>query len=357
MRSDHGGDVRALIDASVNLNPFGPPAELDAVFARVREIAARYPEVGAESARDAWAVELGVGRDRLLVGNGASELIALAVRAIAPRRVVVPQPCYSEYESAAEAAGVPVVGAPFRLDDALGTWSTPMAELGLAAGDLLMLANPSNPTGHLTDPAEIVALAAASGADVLVDESFLPFLGDADRLSLARDAHRGLSVVTSLTKVFCVPGLRLGLFVGAPDLAAAMHALRDPWSVNGVAAEAALALVGQRAYLARTRAWLAAERPRLASALASIPGVRVTGGVAPYVLAELPAGESAARVCRALAARGLAVLDASTFAGLSERWVRVGVRSARENARIVDAIADALASAARELAPSAEVQP
>jgi len=346
MKHDHGGIPQASIDASVNVNPFGPPDALDAVFARTRELAMRYPQIDAGRARTAWATRVGVPEERLLVGNGASELISLAMRALRPVRVVVFEPCYSEYVSAAEAVGAKIERRYLELDDATSVWSTPLGDYEPLSGDLLVLGQPNNPTGHLTSPDAIAAL-ARRGVRVLVDESFLAFDPRTNELSLAARDVPGVFVVTSLTKIFCVPGLRLGLFVGDAVTAARMSALRDPWSVNGVAAEAAEILAGQDTHLARTHAWIADERPRMARLLATIPGVRVCAAAAPYVLVELPSCVSATSLRDSLAARGIGVRDASNFAGLGPRWLRVGVRSTAENAAVAAAVAEYCETAAR----------
>jgi len=344
MNRDHGG-LPARIDASVNVNPLGPPPALDEVFARTRELSSRYPEIDAASARRTWAEHLGIDTRRLLVGNGASELISLSLRAIAPRRVIVFDPCYSEYEAAARSAGVPLVHVPLALEG--DSWRTPLPD-GLEAGegDLVVVGQPNNPTGHLTDPRVLLGL-ADSGAHVLTDESFLALAG-ATASSLVPHVGDRVSVVESLTKTFCVPGLRLGIFVGAEQLVERMSALRDPWSVNGIAVQAAVALADQDRYLATSRTLLATERARIAAALAALPGVRVTHGAAPFVLAELPEGRIASAVRDQLLTLGIGVRDASTFAGLSERWLRVGVRTPAENDEVLSALTGVLAEGGSE---------
>lgn len=353
MKRDHGGAPAARIDASVNVNPLGPPASLDAVFARAREFASRYPEIDARSARQAWAGRLGVPVDRLLVGNGASELISLAIRAIDPLRVIVFDPCYSEYDAAARAAGIELTHVPLQLvGDA---WCTPLERLlaegiegrALGEGDLVVVGQPNNPTGHLTAPESLRALAEL-GVHVLADESFLALAQtphqpvSASAHSLAAHASARISVITSLTKAYCVPGLRLGLFVADEALVARISELRDPWSVNGIAVEAAVALAADNDYLDRSRARLLVERSRVAAAIAALPGMRVTEGVAPWVLAELPGPRTAAEVRGKLLARDIAVRDASTFPGLTERWIRIGIRSTADNDDIIAALAEVL---------------
>ncbi|MCL2504464.1 MAG: aminotransferase class I/II-fold pyridoxal phosphate-dependent enzyme [Coriobacteriia bacterium] len=406
MKRDHGG-LSARIDASVNVNPLGPPAVLDDAFARARELSSRYPEIDVFSARQAWAKRLGVAAECLLIGNGASELISLVIRIMLPKRIIVFDPCYSEYEAAAQAVGVPVVHIPLELHRSarpmlpdvqpmpptrlpaphtlpitqpippdtppvlpttapmspdtplvsLGTWSTPLGTLEVGPGDLVVICQPNNPTGHLTDPTAITAL-AERGADVLVDESFLALTSVHATCSLVGCvSHAGgqggpgepgkqhkkpggrLSVVTSLTKTYCVPGLRLGLLAADPGLISRISGIRDPWSVNAIAAEAATVLAsGCGDYLERSRRLLAAERTHLTSAIAALRGVRVTASEGPFLLAELPEGLVAAELRDRLLTRGVGVRDASTFAGLSERWLRIGIRSPAENDAIIAAI-------------------
>jgi threonine-phosphate decarboxylase len=341
MRRDHGCVPHARIDASVNVNPLGPPGSLDAVFDRSRELASRYPEIDARSAREAWANRLGAPVARVLIGNGASELISLVVRAIAPKRVVIFDPCYSEYASAARSAGAALVHVPLVLEG--DAWRTSFEGLALGEGDLIVLGQPNNPTGHLIAVEEIVAL-SDRGPRVLVDESFLALSGPPDDAatvhSLAPHVGPHVSVVASLTKTYCVPGLRLGYLIADEPLVERISELRDPWSVNGIAAESAVVLAADAEYVHRARALLTSERPRLAAALRGL-GMHVTNGVAPWVLAELPAPASAAAVRSDLLARGIAIRDASSFRGLSDRWIRIGVRTAKENDAVVAALQDA----------------
>lgn len=353
MKRDHGGAPEARIDASVNVNPLGPPESLDAVFAQARELASRYPQIDAASARGAWAGRLGVPFERVLVGNGASELISLMVRAIAPRRVIVFDPCYSEYAAAARAAGIAVTHVPLRLND--NEWVTPLDEclvsgvdgVPLGDSDLVVVGQPNNPSGHLT-PIEPLLAAARTGAHVLTDESFLALAEQpetASAHSLVPHVGERVSVVASLTKTFCVPGLRLGYLVADEALVTRISELRDPWSVNGIAAQAAVALAEDDDYLDRSRAQLAAERARVSAAVAGL-GVRVTEGVAPWVLVRVPGSLTAGGVRTALLARGVAVRDASTFPGLGEGWIRMGVRGTDDNDALLAAVRDVIESSA-----------
>lgn len=347
MRTDHGGEPAARIDASVNVNPFGPPPSLDIVFARARELSSRYPEIDAARAREAWARRLEVPHSEVAVGNGASELISLVLRAWQPRRVHVFEPTYSEYDAAARSAGAAIESHALQV---AGTeWCTPLTTADPAPGDAIVVCQPNNPTGHLTDPELLRAFAHANPETLLlVDESFLGFHADADALTLARPATpANVAVVRSLTKLYCVPGLRVGVLYAAADITFRIASIRDPWSVNAIAAEAAIALAAEDAetdpqsYLGRTRSWLAEGGPRAAENLAA-QGLLVCDSVAPFHLCRLPEGVELAAIATPLADAGIALRDASTFPGLGPGWVRVAVRTPAENAEVAAAIGAAL---------------
>lgn len=345
MNFDHGGSPGSPIDASVNINPLGAPRSLDHVFARARSLSERYPEPDAARARRAWAEKLGAAAECVLIGNGASELISLTVQVCGAKRVVVFDPCYSEYEAAAASAGCAVMHMP--LERHADAWRTPEHLPDVRETDLVIVAQPNNPTGHVT-PRRILRHIEATGARLMVDESFLALseapLGTASPAleSFVPHVRENVCVVASLTKTYCVPGLRLGYLVADEGLVRRISKVREPWNVNGIAAEAAVVLASDDDYVARSRALLSAERRKLSAALAQIPGVRVMDGHAPWVLVELPAPMTAAIARTTLLAAGIAIRDASTFRGLGERWIRVGVRTAEANDRIAAALTSLL---------------
>ncbi|EXX84535.1 cobalamin biosynthesis protein CobQ, partial [Paenibacillus darwinianus] len=196
------------------------------------------------------------------------------------------------------------------------------------------------PTGRLCDP-QLVRRLVEEGHMVVLDEAFIDFLPDADRLSLIRFACETprLIVLRSMTKLYAVPGIRLGYAAGHPDMIAAMRDLQVPWSVNSLAQAIGEAVLGDRAFVERTTAWLQAERPYLAGRLSRL-GLRVIPGSANYILFELPAetGMTAADLQRSMGRRGVLIRDASHFAGLSAGYCRVAVKLRADNDRLAETL-------------------
>jgi histidinol-phosphate aminotransferase len=337
----HHGDADAvpgLLDFAVNVQGDAPPRWLrDRLVAALDDLA-RYP-TGAADARARASVAARHARrpHEVLVLAGSAEGFAL-LPALRPRLAAVLHPGFTEPEAALRAAGVPVVRV--LTDEADGHRLHP--EHVLDAADLVVVGNPTNPTGVL-HPAGTVRALARPGRVVVVDEAFADALpGEPESLAAARDVP-GLLVFRSLTKTWALAGLRAGYALGDPALLARLARPRPPWPVSTLALEAVAACCSPQAVAEadRTARRLARDRSAQAAALAAVPGVAVLPGVAPYLLLRLPAGQGE-RVRRELRAAGIAVRRGDTFPGLGPDHVRVAVRSPARVAALVTALAAAL---------------
>ena len=215
------------------------------------------------------------------------------------------------------------------------------------AGDLVLLSNPGNPSGHYTHPADMADLQAACakrGAHLAVDEAFADFQDGPTCLpQVVADPH--LTVLRSLTKFYGIPGLRLGFLAAAPELAAAVRRLLVAWSVNALAQRAGRYCLDDDRWANRTVATVAKLRQDLRVALAALPGLRPLDSAANYLLVALePPAPPADHLYRALAKRGILVRHCGSF-GLGQKFLRIAVRPAEENRQLVAALANELGQA------------
>jgi threonine-phosphate decarboxylase len=281
------------------------------------------------------AVRHGVAPAQVVVGNGASELIALVAQALQPRRVAIAEPTYTEYLRASWLVGA--TAAHWLADEADDFEPAPFHARG---ADLVWLCNPNSPTGHLwlSGPRLLPWARSHRRSLFVVDESFLPFVEGEEHYSLIPSVNRlsNLVVVRSLTKVYALPGLRLGYAVTNADLAQHLRDHRVPWSVNTFAQTAGLAALDDDAFLVRTVRWLKRAAPEFVTALrAASPCLSPIATWAPFVLVRLN-GCTAPNLTRRLAERGLAIRDASNFVGLGERYIRLAVGSPKGTSRLLD---------------------
>ena len=308
----HGGDVvRAaheagrdptnILDFSANIHPVGaPPGVLDAARAAIGGVH-RYPSPSGEPLRARIAERVGA---EVVLGNGATELLRAAV--VGCRRVWVRAPSYLGYAEAA--------------------WPAEVCHGdGAESGDAVVVGRPNNPDGHLPTVAEVAAM-GRPGLRVVVDESFLGFTGEPSCVGLD-----GVIVVTSMTKTFGIPGLRLGWATGIDPR------LVPTWTVNGPALAGGLVCLAAWDWARRVP--IDGWREDLALRLRANPRVARVEGAANFLLVTLHEAGGPALRDHALRGHGVLVRDASNFAGLDGRHIRVAVRTPAENARLIEALA------------------
>ncbi len=329
--SQWGADKRELVDFSSNINPLGPPAGLlDHLKEALPDIVA-YPTPQARELRAVLANYLNVAPEQLLPGNGANELIHYILLWRRPKRVFVPAPSFSEYERAAVLAGAEVERyclLPGEEDD--------FGSLGrrLERGDLLVFCNPNNPTGVLYPRRDLLGLleaAAGRGAEVMIDESFV-FLTGKPEESLREIKSDHLWVVISLTKLWSLPGLRLGCAVGPQGDIEKITRWGDPWRVNYLAQQAGLYCLKSSGYLKKSLALIEGERKFLMQGFQDMGAFHVYEGAANYLLLRsLHPSFQVADFQDYLARRGVLVRRADNFYNLDQRYFRVAVRRRPEN--------------------------
>ncbi|HWM59347.1 MAG TPA: Rv2231c family pyridoxal phosphate-dependent protein CobC [Pseudonocardia sp.] len=336
----HHGDVDAepgLLDFAVNVQGTGPPEWLRERLVAALDDLGRYPSAALDAAaRAAVAARHDRQPEQVLVLAGSAEGFAL-LPALRPRLAAVLHPGFTEPEAALRAAGVDVVRV---LTDAADSHRLHPDRVPVEA-DLVVIGNPTNPTGVL-HPAATVRALCAPGRVVLVDEAFADAVpGEPE--SVAGTAHPGLLVFRSLTKTWALAGLRAGYALGDPAVLARLAGPRPPWPVSTPALNAVIACC-QPAAVARAHAAaerLAEQRAHQAAALGGVPGVAVLPGQAPFLLLRLPDGRGEP-VRHALRAAGIAVRRGDTFPGLGPDHIRVAVRAPEQVARLTAALTEAL---------------
>ncbi len=206
-----------------------------------------------------------------------------------------------------------------------------------ADADLVVLGNPTNPTGALDPPDRIAAL-CRPGRLTVVDEAFVDFVADPAASLAARADLPGLVVVRSVTKLWALAGLRAGYVLAPAGLVRRMDALRQPWPVSGPAAAAVAACCADEAHRLAVAAAVAAARADLAARLARLPAVTTWPAAANFVLARVPGGPA---VDAALRERGVAVRP-STFPHLSPDHLRIAVRDPARHRLLESALSEIL---------------
>lgn len=334
-----GKEAGDILDCSANINPLGPPASVMEALQRSLPGIRHYPDTRHRQVKAVLAQRFQIAPESILCGNGATECMELLVRWLRPSRCVILDPAFGEYEAIARRCGRPIL----RLSLFAGVrFTLPLAALGqaLRSGDLLFLNHPHNPSGSSWPVAEwlpFVQAWAQAGIHVIVDESFIDFLPEADAQSVLRYAAYTphLYVVRSATKMYAIPGLRFGFAVGAPQVLVALEEQRDPWSVNQLAQAAASVAYLDEPYAALTADWLRRAQAWLKETWAAHPTWTVFPTAINFFLVRFASPEQSLLIQNRLRLEeGIFVRSCGNFAGLSDAYARIALRTDADNERV-----------------------
>ena len=333
----------AALDLSQTTWPELPHANISAAITfTARRGLQRYPHLRGSELRGELAERHGVEVERLIIGNGAAELLSSATRAlIGPgQELLTSWPSYPLYPLMARRAhgrAVPVSGGVEQLLRA--------AESKKAR--VVALANPNDPTGELLAIEELRRLLAGlpEGVAVLLDEALVDFAdaqpSDAS-LALLAD-HPGLLVFRSFSKAWGLAGIRIGYAIGGPGSEELLAELEPDLGVSEVSQSGALeALRSGADSMAHHVRCVREERARLSVALRE-RHFDVTESQANFLWVAHPEVDGSELATRL---RQSGVLVAAGAPLGEPRHVRIALRNAAASERLLDAIDKALARAA-----------
>ncbi|HHW58552.1 MAG TPA: threonine-phosphate decarboxylase [Clostridia bacterium] len=340
---EHGGNIydyrEDILDFSSNINPLGAP---EWIWEAVKKVdLTKYPDVQYRKLKDAIVEYVGYGKENIIVGNGAAELIHLFVRAFKIKKPLIPSPSFLEYERTVKLNG----GEPvyFRLEEEEG-FKLNFAKLlsQIEEADALILGNPNNPTGQGVIREEIgILLKKAEILDipVLIDEAFIEFVKDYKKyeaLPLVKK-HNKLFVVRAVTKFFGMPGIRLGYGIGSPSLIQKLEEYKEPWTVNTFAEAVGRWLFKDREYIEKTREYVNAEIEHMLFSLRKIDYLVAFDTKVNFILLKLKTG-IVDDIKKKLLERGILIRDASNFRYLDKRFFRVAVKKHEDNEKLLNAL-------------------
>ena len=401
----HGGEIydtqAVQYDFSVNINPLGLPDTVRGALVGALDSLTQYPDQECRALRQALAQYTGVPADRILCGNGASELIEAAVRALHPGNILLTAPSFSGYRHAAEGAGVEIRYHMLRREEDFALTDRYLEDL-TPDTDMAILCSPANPVGNLVEPdllTRIVETCEEREIWLMVDECFLGFVPDEEARTTRRFVEPGgkpggrfsgplgeqeenpegrfsdsscrtpedrnrparhLLVLDAFTKRFAMPGIRLGYLMAAdPAVLQRIHAQQPEWSVSlpaQAAGCAALAAEGIKAYEMEAKrsnaistdakssegSYLEAARLMIASERRKMVKALAEMGCRVFPgNANFIFFSSEKELYRRLLARGFLIRNCDNYPGLGRGDYRIAVLRPEQN--------DALLQAMREI--------
>ncbi len=339
----HGGDIyrnQINMDFSVNSNPLGPQPE---VVKAIRDAAAnisQYPDVYCEKLLSALCSFEQVEKDQIICGNGAAELIFSAALAVRPKKAMLLSPTFSEYERALRITDTKITYYELKKEQKFLIREDILEDI-TDDMDIVFLCNPNNPTGQVTSRElleKITEKCWDCGAYLVLDECFLDFLDMPEEYEMRAglERYKNLLIVKAFTKLFCMPGLRLGYAMSSDrQLLDRMDQVVQPWNVSVLAqAGGVAALENCKAYIDRTKILMKGERAFLIREIRKL-GYIVYGSMANYIFFKAEEDPKEISLYQQALSAGILIRDCSGYRGLGRGYYRIAVRTRQENERMI----------------------
>jgi len=345
----HGGYYRHdFVDHAYLYNLYFPPKSVfDHFKNQINDLVLNYPVAQADLA-DLVGKVINQPAERIVVGNGAAELIKIVSGHLA-KKVIVPVPSFNEYANAApqdQAIEFPLEAPSFELD--IEKFA---AEAQRSKADVAIVVTPNNPTSMIVPKADLIKLAQKLAAD---DCILIIFAQDSDKFTLENELedYPNMVIFKSMSKAYGICGLRIGYLLTA-NIAFA-QAVRNGvhiWNINGFAEEFLRILPAYRNDFVQSCKKVMLDRDKLYEMLCAIEGMKVYKPDANYIFCRLPdSALSAPEFTRNLFIKHNMYIKHCQGKTLtdSDRYIRIASRTQLENCKLVEAIVKILATDERE---------
>lgn len=329
-----------IMDMSSNMNPMGPLPGLMAHLTKRLTNLTTLPQADARDCVAAFARRYGLSEPCVLAANGTTQFIYTLPLAMNIRRALIVGPTYADYADACRMHGVE---HRFFLTRAADAFHPDMARLReiIPQVDTVFICNPNNPTGALIPREELISLCAYFPEKrFVIDESYMPFVGGRRNFTMADMGMPHLIVLNSMSKIFRIPGLRIGFLIAGSRAAERIRRYLMPWNVNSLAQTAILYLMEQAGaverFIADTHRFLEGEMQYLHRSLAKTDAIRLFPSATSFVLARVREPHTADSVLHLALSHRILLRNCANFIGLNGSYIRISLKKHGTNALLTD---------------------
>ena len=340
----HGGlfskntSISDVIDFSSNVNPIGMPKKTKSILRKKIEKISDYPDIESKKLVTVLSKHLKLPESNLLVGNGAIEIIYNFCNAFLSKNttVLIPIPTFSEYEIASKLNNAKIsFYKTMNLSDDLSQFISKIPKNGC-----IFICNPNNPTGKLLEKNEllkIIKISKARNCLVFVDECFIELVPESNQSIISSvKKFDNLIVLRSLTKSFGLAGIRIGYAVSSKYVVSVLKKIKIPWSVNTMAEYAAISSLNDKSHLSRTNFLIKKEYAFLKKNISKIKDLEFIESSTNFIL--IKSKQDSTKLQKKLLDKKILVRDCKNFSGLNNHFIRIAIRSHKDNLKLVTAL-------------------
>jgi histidinol-phosphate aminotransferase len=243
-----------VIKLASNENPLGVSKKVqEAIKSAVTQIG-RYPDGNGYYLKDALAKKLSVSAKSITLGNGSNDILELIPRAYVCSKddeVIFSQYAFVVYPLVTKAIGAKAIVTPA---NDFGHDLNAMYEAITDKTKVIFIANPNNPTGTLLSNEEIYNFLKKVSNEIIVvlDQAYIEYLDVEDVYIDWLKDFPNLVITRSFSKAYGLAGLRVGYSISSEEIADYLNRIRQPFNVNLIAQEAAIAALSDADFLAES---------------------------------------------------------------------------------------------------------
>lgn len=337
-------DKNKLIDFSANINPLGIPEGVKRVLRQSLDELLNYPDIRYRALKEAIADFHHILPEQVYASNGAAEAIFMLGRVLKIDRLLLLAPTFMEYEAAFNQQETEFFYFNLEQHDFQLEIADLMKQALQQQVSAICLCNPNNPTGQLIQQSELDQLLSFCKEHqliLIIDEAFVDFAKEDNSLVSAIKDDSQLFIFRSLTKMFAIPGLRLGyLLTSNSKILAQMEQLTVPWHINTFADLAGQQALKEQDFIAESQRYIKQERDFLMLGLKKFSdSLQLYPSQTNFIFFRY---NGTGCLQEKLIPQGILIRNCNTFNGLENKYYRIAVRTRVENQALLDALEEVL---------------
>jgi len=340
----HGGPFSIIrptsdiLDFSSNISPVGTSPLVRKTIKNHLETIPIYPDSESTKLKKNLQHYTKIHYSQIVIGNGATEIIYNFCQAFLSDKtpILIPIPTFGEYESAAKLCGAKVsFFKTMNLEKDIDNFISKLPNNGC-----VFICNPNNPTGNLIPKKtlqKIIASANKKKTLVFIDECFIELVPDYDEsiIKLVKN-YTNLFVLRSLTKSFALAGLRIGYGIGSKQMISVLNKIKIPWNVSGMAQHAASAALSDLSYLDKVKKIIKKESFYLINNISKLNNFQCNATSTNFILIKTKIKSKILQ--KKLLKKKILIRDCSTIRGLNDNYIRIAVKTRKENDKLIKAL-------------------
>ncbi|QUC64444.1 aminotransferase class I/II-fold pyridoxal phosphate-dependent enzyme [Nitrosopumilus sp. K4] len=327
-----------VLDFSSNVTPAGMPIKVKKSIKKNLEKIENYPDIHSSQLLKSLQKFTNLSEDYLVVGNGAIEIIYNFCNAFLSKDtpVLIPIPIFSEYEATCKMNNCKITF--FRTMDLQKNLESFISKI--PKNGCVFICNPNNPTGKLLPKKNLIQIidkAKKQNSIVFVDECFIELVPSSNESVISSvKKFDNVLVLRSFTKSFGLAGIRIGYAASSKYIISVLKKIKIPWSINYVAEQAAISATQNSSHLTKSKSIIKKEYDFLKNKIAKIDGFELVDSSTNFILIRTEYDST--KLQKKLLEKKILVRDCKTFRGLDNHFIRIAIKSHKDNLRLLKAL-------------------